>query len=237
LVRDPNARGPAIGGSLASETSVDYQDISGYLEVAAGCNFSGFIELPYRFLNPEVNANTSGLADINAGFKYALINNPEQVVTFQFRTYFPSGASTHGLGTDHYSLEPGILAQQLFGKSLLVFGEFKDWIPIDGSDFAGNVLRYGIGASYNLTPCSDFLVAPVVELVGWSVLGGKELVNSPGLGAPFVKDASGETIINAKVGVRLGYGPYGNLYVGYGRALTGDWWYKDIVRVEYVLNF
>jgi hypothetical protein len=32
---------------------------------------------------------------------------------------------------------------------------------------------------------------------------------------------------------------YGNssLYVGYGRALTGAVWYKDILRVEYRLMF
>ena len=60
-----------------------------------------------------------------------------------------------------------------------------------------------------------------------------------------VKDAAGDTIVNAKIGVRLGFGPLvgpanlsrSDLYIGYGRALTGDVWYKDILRVEYAWRF
>ena len=32
-------------------------------------------------------------------------------------------------------------------------------------------------------------------------------------------------------------GEQSDVYVGYGRALTGDVWYKDMVRVEYRLHF
>ena len=48
--------------------------------------------------------------------------------------------------------------------------------------------------------------------------------------------ASGDTIINAKLGVRAG-GQRQDFYVGYGRALTGEQWYQDIVRFEYRLKF
>jgi hypothetical protein len=76
----------------------------------------------------------------------------------------------------------------------------------------------------------------VVELVGWTVLSGKELV--PPAPPPLaIKDASGDTILNAKFGVRLGLGDWGDMYAGYGRALTGDTWYKDIWRVEFRLFF
>ena len=52
-------------------------------------------------------------------------------------------------------------------------------------------------------------------------------------------------IVNAKMGVRVGIGPVnqpGNqgrldLYAGYGRALTGDFWYKDIMRFELRMRF
>ena len=39
--------------------------------------------------------------------------------------------------------------------------------------------------------------------------------------------ASGTSILNLKAGVR-----FGPLYLGYGRALTHDAWYKQILRVE-----
>ena len=55
-----------------------------------------------------------------------------------------------------------------------------------------------------------------------------------------VQDANGDTIVNAKVGVRTMLGkPVGNglmnradVYAGYGRALTGEVWYKDLMRFE-----
>jgi hypothetical protein len=81
-------------------------------------------------------------------------------------------------------------------------------------------------------------VAPVVEVVGWTVLSGKEL-NPDGLVAT---GAAGDTIVNAKFGVRIGIGKAppdsliwsrSDLYVGYGRALTGEVWYKDMLRVEF----
>ena len=52
-----------------------------------------------------------------------------------------------------------------------------------------------------------------------------------------VDDAAGETIVNVKVGVRAPSERFGDLFVGYGRALTGDRWYEDTVRVEWRLAF
>jgi hypothetical protein len=224
----PNAHGPRL-----SETRVDYQDITAYGEVALGERFSVFVETPFRFLNPEVNANTAGFADMNAGFKYALLLTSGQVGTFQLRTYIPTGASTHGLGTDHVSLEPAFLYLNRLSDRLTLEAELRDWIPIGGSDFAGNVTRYGVGLSYAIYQTHDSWIAPVGELVGWTVLNGKEAIFPEGV----VKEAGGDTIVNAKIGVRVGFGAGSSLYAGYGRALTGDVWYKDIIRVEYRLSF
>jgi hypothetical protein len=81
----------------------------------------------------------------------------------------------------------------------------------------------------------------VIETVAWTVLDGKEL---PPTGP--IHESGGETIVNLKVGARIGFGQDGSLgtvlgksdlYVGYGRALTGTFWYKDILRVEYRVRF
>ncbi len=58
------------------ERRVDYQDVLGYLEWVAAPRVSLFVEGPYRFLNPQVNANVSGFGDMNAGFKWAFVNTP-----------------------------------------------------------------------------------------------------------------------------------------------------------------
>jgi hypothetical protein len=234
FIGNPNARGLPL-----PETRIDYQDISSYAEMKVLDTLSGFVEIPVRFLNPEVNANTAGMADMNAGFKWAFLYRPDQVATFQLRTYLPTGAASRGLGTHHVSLEPALLFYQRITDKLTFEGEFRDWIPIGGTDFEGNVLRYGGGFSYRVLEGCCWYVAPVLETVGWTVLNGKETASLGG-NVFEIKQAGGDTIVNAKFGVRfvLNSGEWAHsLYVGYGRALTGDVWYKDMLRVEYRLSF
>jgi hypothetical protein len=228
---DPHAPGPRL-----VETSVDYHDLSAYLELAAGERLSGFVELPVRFLDPEQNAHTRGFADMNAGFKLALLSDADQVLTFQFRTYIPTGDAAQGLGTNHVSLEPALLLYQRLSERLTFEGELRDWIPIGGTDFEGNVARYGVSLSYLALERQKLRVVPVLEFVGWTVLGGKEEAVATPL-TWTVEDATGDTIVNAKLGLRLKSANCGDLYMGYGRALTGAVWYKDMVRLEYRLAF
>ena len=232
---DPKAPGPPGSPPSRIETSVDYQDIASYLELAVNQRISAFVEVPVRFLNPEVLNNTAGIGDMNAGFKVALLHDDCRFVTFQFRTYIPTGKPEAGLGTDHVSLEPALLGYQRLTDRLVLEGELRDWIPIGGTDFAGNIIRYGAGLGYDAFRSCKVRVTPVAEFVGWTVLGGKELAVAGPVAT--VLDASGDTIVNLKVGARVGIGEHSDLYFGYGRALTGAVWYKDILRLEYRLIF
>jgi hypothetical protein len=222
-------------GPLALESSVDYQDIRSYAEYALNNRLSAFLEVPFRFINPEQNGNHAGLADIEFGFKAALVAECDRYLTFQLRTYTPTGDPRKGLGTDHFSLEPALLMYQRLGERLTLEAEFRDWIPLDGTNFQGNVIRYGVGAGYDVYRSCDGTrrISPIVELVGWTVLDGKETLFPQGVAV----DASGDTIVNLKAGVRFFTGEHSNFYAGYGRALTGDVWYKDIIRVEMRLVF
>ena len=100
-----------------------------------------------------------------------------------------------------------------------------------GTPFAGNILRYGLGFGYELLPdgVSDDNVnrrlTLVTEAVAWSIFGG-QASNDQG-----VFSTAGDTIANIKVGLRY-TANQNSLYVGYGRAVTGDTWYQDIFRVE-----
>jgi hypothetical protein len=76
----------------------------------------------------------------------------------------------------------------------------------------------------------------VVEVVGWTVLDGLASGSLDGV-TPFFVDATGDTIVNLKVGARISLTHQDSLYVGYGRALTGDVWYEDIARFEYRWTF
>jgi hypothetical protein len=225
-------KGAPFGPGLPkADPRVDFQELNSYLEVAANSRLSGFVEAPVRFLHPEVNAPATGFGDMNAGFKWGVICTSDLLATFQLRTYFPTGDSHRGLGTDHFTLEPAFLANYRYTDWLTVESELRYWAPLDGTDFAGDIVRYGVGLTFGKRCPNGFWATPVTELVGWTVLGGKEtVVLSPTL-AP-VESARGDTIINGKVGLRFGYGDRADIYTGYGRALTGDVWYKNTFRVE-----
>ena len=229
----------ARGGSPGvprPETRVDYQDLSGYLEVLVEPRLSLFVEGPYRFLNPRVNANTSDFSDMNAGFKWAFVDVPAWMATFQLRTYIPTGDAARGLGTNHVSLEPALLVNHCVSDKFRLEGELRYWAPLGGTDFAGDIIRYGLGMSYGQRNPDGFWAMPVVEFVGWTVLGGKETVVPPA-GLPTVKDATGDSIFDVKVGVHLKVGTRGDFYTGYGLPLTGSRWYEGIYRVEFRLFF
>ncbi len=254
---DPRANGPVPSaaqvrrfGGNATEVNVDYQEFLPYFEYAASERFSVFTEVPIRFINPTINDNAAGFSDMNVGFKYALVASPDRFYTFQMRVYVPTGDSDQGLGTRHASFEPGLLVFQRLSDRLFLHAEVRDWIPIRGTDHAGNILRYGLGLSYNAFQTDSMRIAPVGEVVGWTLLDGRETdALSPEDPATLSNDAGGDTIVNGKFGIRIGFGEYGNagggsslndrssLFLGYARALTGDHWYRDGLRLEYNYYF
>jgi hypothetical protein len=229
----PHPLGP---GLPQPEPRIDYQDLSAYLEIAGSERLSAFVEGPYRFLNPEVNANANGFSDMNAGFKYAFLYCDDLVATFQFRTYIPTGDASRGLGNHHVSLEPALLLYASLANRLGLEAEFRYWVPIDGTSFAGDLLRYGVGIHYDVTKTCTWTISPVAEFVGWTVLSGKESAVTPS-GLVSVQDAAGDTNVNAKLGLRLRMENFGDLYAGYGRVLTGDRWYANTWRMEFRLFF
>ena len=220
-------------GPTQAETSVDYQELSLYGEYSLGGRFGLFGELPLRLVNPDVNPNTGGLADGNAGIKFGLVQTPELLVTLQLRTIFPSGSGHRGLGARHVSIEPGVLGLYKVGKYMAIEGEFRDLIPLNGTPgFAGNVIRYGSGLTYSLFVLDGGVnVQSVAEVVGWTLSGGDvTIVDGPGLF--HTSSAAGDTIINSTVGVRTTMAQFSSFYFGYSRAITGDHWYTDMLRVE-----
>ncbi len=222
---------PTGRGLPLAERSIDFQDLMVHVEGTLGQRVSAFIEAGSRFLNPDVNANAVGWSDTVVGLKYALLATPDKLATFQLRTYIPTGIANRGLGTGHVSLEPGLLGFVNVTDRLGLAGEFRCWVPIDGSAFAGTVLRYGLGTRYTLWERGNRRVSPTLEFIGWTVLAGQE--SQLGLdGLVLQRPAAGVTVVNVKVGARVDVSDRFGIYAGYGRALTGEQWYKDMLRVE-----
>lgn len=230
---DPGAKGPPL-----PESSVDAQEVEVMLETMIGSRASIFVETPWRFINPEQNANENGFGDMRFGAKYALIACNNTYLTAQIRVGVPTGQGRKGLGNELVSYEPALLLTKQLGCRSFLHAEFRGWIPTEGTDFAADILRYGVGYSYVAVSRCNFSATPVVELVGWSLLNG---LKSNDVG---IFDASGDTIVNGKVGVRFGFGEKvalgqhrSSLYLGYGHALTGEKWYEDVARAEYQINW
>jgi hypothetical protein len=227
---------PAGPGLPMPESRVDYQELYSYLEVILGERMSTFVEVPVRFLSPQVNSTASGLGDMNFGLKYLLQAEEDRIATFQFRTYVPTGDANLGLGNNHASLEPGLLLWQRLSDQCGLEGELRFWAPLGGTGFAGDIVRYGVGAYYRLYENDRLAFTPVAEFVGWTVLNGKEsFVQASGM--PAIVQASGDTIVNAKVGLRVSIAGLGDFYAGYGHPITGDRWYENVFRVEFRVRF
>jgi Putative MetA-pathway of phenol degradation len=240
---DPNAPGPGPG--LAK--SANLQELQLHVEYAPTRRVSILVEIPARWIqftpSPGTGdlANGAGLGDFRAGFKYALLAGENRYLTFQMRAYFPTGDSRRGLGTNHYSVEPTLLYYQRFGERLAVSSELGDWHPIGGSNglpisstsgFAGDILIYGLGAGYDVLRKENYVVTPVLEFVGWTILSGF-VTNDTGSST----SSSTGTIVNMKMGARLSLQSHSSFYAGYGRELTHSSWYTNIVRFEYRFAF
>ncbi len=255
--------GQAGAGSPGPAGDLDFQEVEAAFEWALpqfDGRFSLFVEVPLRWIDvtlPGPEVSESGLGDLRLGFKWALVATEKRFWTLQLRAYLPTGDAKDGLGTDHASIEPGVLAYREWGRWSLQ-AELRLWLPLDGSpdpvtivpdtsvlvngtrsvlvaddpvdndDFAGEVVRAGIGISREYSLAAGIKLAPVVEVVGWEVLDG---FATPPVGVP--PEEAAATILNLKVGLRITGRGGRSIYAGYGKALTDDLWYDAIWRFEY----
>ncbi len=228
---------PRFKGLPFFERRIDYQESSLYVEHAFYYNVSAFIDLPVRAVNPEVNDNHFGLTDMHAGVKLAFVQTHDFLATFQFRVQAPTGAASRGLGNGAVELEPGLLLNWQAMPGLLVEGEVIAHFPVnDSRPWGSEVIQYGLAVSYGDRPSDGLWAVPVGELMGWSLTRGADFVPLTPRRFGFI-GTGGDTIVNGFLGVRAGYGCLADLYVGYGRALTGNTWYSNGFRLELRYHF
>ena len=103
-IRQPNRAeyfwakgGPYNPGPLFPEKRLDFQELRTYGEYALNPWFSLFLETPYKFINPQVNANNRGTGDLDFGLKFAMLATDTWTATVQLRMVAPT-ASARGLG-------------------------------------------------------------------------------------------------------------------------------------------
>jgi len=240
----PPSHGPRPGLVL----HLNFQQLYMRAEYAPVKRFSVFAEVPVRWVQPQQFVpktivgtggfgNQAGISDVQAGFKFAALASHEHYLTFQLLADFPSGDSLKGLGTNHYSVQPSLLFFQKVTDRMSFEAQLGGWHALEGTSpgFQGDVITYGLGPSYELYRGERVRFAPVVELVGWRVLGGLQ-TNGDFFPSPVVS-AEGTDIVNLKIGARTAIGNHNSFYLGYGQALSHELWYKHIVRLEYRYTF
>jgi len=254
--------------------NVDAQILSAYMEYAFSKRLSVFVDVPYQLLHfgPDIEDNAAirrrrtdqfperpgvagteirnpnqdpiGAGDVQVGFKYALIADPNcRYLTFQSgrtsRRATPGWVSAPA--TIAWSRPVGLPTPDGSGSHS---GETHRLDPDRRGPGAGNVVTYGGGIAY------DVIRPQLPDHAGggdrgldrarrdrgyrWGDSGTPaQVTNSAGTvngvlaGGVFVPDDHGfleakrDTIVNAKIGVRTYFGERSDLYVGYGHALTG----------------
>lgn len=234
---DPTAPGPGPG----IPQFVNFQQLYIYGELAPTHRYSVFGQLPFRWLQaqgtPLAFPSSGGIGDVQVGAKFAPFESETHFLTFQFASHMPSGDPAKGLGTNHATIEPMALYYQSLGSRASMEAQFGDTHPlssskgvpgVSGGGFAGDVLTYGVGGSYQFVQRESTRVAGVLELVAWNVQGG--MVTPPA-------STNGANIVNLKIGARISSAEHHSIYFGYGIALTSNTWYHEIFRTEYRYAF
>jgi hypothetical protein len=232
---DNGARQPTRADFLYSsrdfgipEPYVNQSELDLYLEYAPWPWFSVFLDQPYRWVNPTLNANRSGNADAGFGFKLAVYDDPCFLGTIQVRGTAPT--SIDSVDDHHWAVEPTFLFDTKVLGILGLEGQFGARFPLSNAPLSGDVAKYGLGVFLGQRNDCQFWMTPVVEAIGWTCLGGaSEIVDSSGIE---FRSANGSTIVNGAAGVRMGLGRQIEIYGGYDRCLTGSAWFREQIRVE-----
>jgi len=255
--------GPGIDYFDLAANEIDLQVLSTYAEFAFHDRFSIFVDVPIRWIGPyrdvggihEPNNGDQdrGVGDISAGFRWGLINCPDEHLTLQVRTTAPTGDPLRTLGTGNTTIDIALLYDQQINDRTWFYAELNDWQTLDAVTLIdtgaatdpsllnqnANILRLGAGLGYDLlnwgTRCNQRKLTGLFECVLWTVLDGVDVPINATTTDDLV-DARGDTIINGKYGVRYTHGN-SSIYVGYGHNWTSDRCYSDLLRLEWMQNF
>lgn len=175
-----------------------------YQEAAAERG-SFFIEYPYRQINQSYAPTQAGFSDLNFGIKSLMFDCELLQITFQFRTFTPTGNGMLNLGTGHFSLDPSILTTLKLGPDTYFQGQFGNWIPLAGNQsLAGGVFYCLMSVNHVLcytTPDSPLIAT--LEMDSWSFEnGGYTAAIAPGQKSLFVEKGGGVTYFNVGPGLR-----------------------------------
>jgi hypothetical protein len=221
----PHAPRPTV---LKFWPAINFAQLYLYTEMAAERG-SFFIEIPYRSWSAFSGGGAAGFSDLNVGTKSVLLDSELLLVTFQFKTYIPTGSAGAGLGTGHTALEPSLISALKLTPDAYLQSQLAQWVPIGGDPhYQGGVLHYHFSLNqtlYRIAP--DAPLIGTFEFSGWSFQNGH--YTDPYTGT---KGAGGDSYFSIGPGLRQALGPKFDCGVGTAFALSEPHWANQLLRVE-----
>jgi hypothetical protein len=179
------------------------QQVYLYQEVAAGSG-SFFVEIPYRQINPNFMPSQSGFSDINFGIKSMFYDRELLQLSFQFRTYTPSGNAQNGLGTGNFALDPSIMGSLKLGQDTYFQAQFGNWIPLGGDQKLAGGIFYGLMSLNQVLwyPRQDSPLIATLEMDFWAFENGGYTNAINKHGAQIFEKGGGVAYFNIGPGLR-----------------------------------
>jgi hypothetical protein len=160
------------GTRFRADPSLNFNQLYLYQEAAAARG-SFFFEIPYRQVSPLFSPSAAGFSDIRLGTKALLFDCELVQLTFQFKTYLPSGNTMAGLGTGHVSLEPSFLLALRLAQDTYFQAQLAQWIPLGGTpNIAGGILNWNFSLNQVFVWCT-----PNSPLIGTLEMNGSSFQN------------------------------------------------------------
>jgi hypothetical protein len=226
-------------GPRQPENTFGYHDFTMYTEIANG-GFGFFVEGPfYRILDTNLNPYDAGWGDMNLGTKSMFIDCELLQLTFQFRTWIPTGPSIKGFGTGHVTLEPSLLATLKVTPNTYVETQISEWIPIGGDDeFAGTVLHTHTSINHLLCRKKALQFIGTLEYQNYIFQDGALTLPANaqgGAAAPnfLTTGSSGEAYHYAGPGFRIVICDKYDIGFGAAFSLTSDHFADQLYRTEF----
>jgi hypothetical protein len=226
------------------ESRVNYDELSLYQEISAG-NISLFINTPYRAVDPDNNPGHSNFGDLDVGTKTLLLDCELIQMSFQFRTYIPTGISRNGLGTGHTSLEPSMLASIKVMQDTYLQTQLRYWIPIGGDQtYEGAAWVYAASLNHQWFKHGAFALISTAEFNGWTFSDGAvanhalAAVTPPTSATRNNYTLRGEdTYINLGAGLRLVICDKFDIGFGSSFAVTDNHFADQLYRTEFRIKY
>lgn len=218
-------------GPRQVEQGLDYFDLTLYNETAVGAA-SVFTEIPYRIIDPDINAYHAGWGDLTIGTKSMFIDCELLQLTFQFKTIIPIGSTPNGFGTGHVTLEPSLLSALKLTPRDYLEAQFSEWIPIAGDrDYAGCVFHYHLSLNHLWCQKKAIQFLTTFEYFGYVFQDGA-LTNPANFVGPVVQQSSGDAYHYLGTGARWVICDNYDIGIGAAFSLTDDHFADQLLRTE-----